>query len=645
MVKSITLTASMRSNLNSLKNISKQMNTTQERLSTGKKVNSAIDNASSYYQARALTNRASDLDALLDAMGQGIQTIQAATQGLTSGVSFLEQASAIATEALAATKIPSKEWFETQVGENGAVVTTAQELKEAVNAGKETICVYGKIDYLDNETLTLKAGQKLVGTEYYTGYTGQDKFSKLTFSFNESRYTSLTCVAMYDQSLVSDLDITCNSSSEKNGPGVLVARKGSAKVQNVDIKIFRTSAGARGSCGVAIEAADGATVNISGHNRIDVSGYYVAGTCAYRGGKINYLSRSTTEITVSATGVTYDESCGVYTWSDAMTNIEQDARINIKVNKARALSVLANSVLDVAGNINAEGTWNVDGEYKNTSFLFMGVGAEYSGNQVNIRSSAKLNIKSKDNSMLFTLGRSNKLIIEAGAQINNFDGETEKNLVSDGYQQIQEINSKDITFNDLLQSGNFHLSTSQSDIDWDNIISPKESENLARVLADSAYAERYNKAFEQYDKLIEDSSYQGVNLLKNEKIDVIFNETHTNKLTVQGQDMSSETLGVTKAAWTTDVDIANSLSEIVAALNKIRTFQSELGNNYSIIQTRQNFTESLTDVLETGADNLVLADMNEESANYLALQTRQQLATNALSLAANSAQSVLALFG
>ena len=650
MVKSITLTASMRSNLNSLKNISKQMNTTQERLSTGKKVNSAIDNASSYYQARALTNRASDLDALLDAMGQGIQTIQAATQGLTSGVSFLEQASAIATEALAATKIPSKEWFETQVGENGAVVTTAQELKEAVNAGKETICVYGKIDYLDNETLTLKAGQKLVGTEYYTGYTGQDKFSKLTFSFNGSIYARSTCVTMYDQSLVSDLDITCNSPSEKIAPEVLVARKGSAKVQNVDIKIFRASAGVRGACGVAIEA-DGATINISGHNRIDVSGYYVAGTWAYGGGKINYLSRSTTEITVSATETTYDESCGVYTWSDAMTNIEQDAQINIKVNKARALSVLANSVLDVAGNINAEGTWSVDGEYKKTFFLFMGEGEEYSGNQVNIRSSAKLNIKSKDNSRLFVLGWSNqiinKLIIEAGAQINNFDGETEKNLVSDGYQQIQEINSKrkDITFNDLLQSGNFHLSTSQSDIDWDNIISPKESKNLARVLADSAYAKRYNKAFEQYDKLIEDSSYQGVNLLKNEKIDVIFNETHTNKLTVQGQDMSSETLGVTKAAWTTDVDIANSLSEIVAALNKIRTFQSELGNNYSIIQTRQNFTESLTDVLETGADNLVLADMNEESANYLALQTRQQLATNALSLAANSAQSVLALFG
>ena len=90
MVKSITLTASMRSNLNSLKNISKQMNTTQERLSTGKKVNSAIDNASSYYQARSLTNRASDLDALLDAMGKGIQTIPAANEGITGGLSLLE---------------------------------------------------------------------------------------------------------------------------------------------------------------------------------------------------------------------------------------------------------------------------------------------------------------------------------------------------------------------------------------------------------------------------------------------------------------------------------------------------------------------------------------------------------------------------
>ena len=79
-------------------------------------------------------------------------------------------------------------------------------------------------------------------------------------------------------------------------------------------------------------------------------------------------------------------------------------------------------------------------------------------------------------------------------------------------------------------------------------------------------------------------------------------------------------------------------------MTSLRSISSEFGNTYSIIQTRQEFTEALIDVLETGADNLVLADMNEESANYLALQTRQQLAINSLSLASQSAQSVLQLF-
>ena len=86
------------------------------------------------------------------------------------------------------------------------------------------------------------------------------------------------------------------------------------------------------------------------------------------------------------------------------------------------------------------------------------------------------------------------------------------------------------------------------------------------------------------------------------------------------------------------------LTDIAEATDWLRSYANELGNNYAIIQTRQDFTEAMIDVLETGSDNLVLADMNEESANYLALQTRQQLAINSLSLASQSAQSVLSLF-
>ena len=96
--------------------------------------------------------------------------------------------------------------------------------------------------------------------------------------------------------------------------------------------------------------------------------------------------------------------------------------------------------------------------------------------------------------------------------------------------------------------------------------------------------------------------------------------------------------------WSTKSDVETAIKEITSAIDKLRNLAIDLGNKYTIIQTRQNFTEALTDVLEVGADKLVLADMNEVSAEYLTLQTRQQLAVNSLSLASQSASSVLGLF-
>ena len=108
--------------------------------------------------------------------------------------------------------------------------------------------------------------------------------------------------------------------------------------------------------------------------------------------------------------------------------------------------------------------------------------------------------------------------------------------------------------------------------------------------------------------------------------------------------MSTAALGLNITDWQTQTDIAKSLSEISAALKDIRSFSAELGNNYSIITGRQDFTENLINILTEGADKLTLADMNEESANMLALQTRQQLAVNSLSLASQASQAVLKLF-
>ena len=124
----------------------------------------------------------------------------------------------------------------------------------------------------------------------------------------------------------------------------------------------------------------------------------------------------------------------------------------------------------------------------------------------------------------------------------------------------------------------------------------------------------------------------------------IFNENRDHSFVVQGEDMRANSLGITMREWNTREDIAASIKEIKAAMGKVRDMVESLGNNLSIIQTRENFTDKLIDVLQTGADDLVLADMNEESANYLALQTRNNLAVNALALAAQSGNAVLKLF-
>src|SRR5947209_2228108 len=100
----IVLTAGVRQNLLSLQNTAALMATTQNRLATGKKVNSALENPISFFTSQALTNRASDLGSLLDSIGQAQQTLKSADDGLTSLTKMVQTAKSIATQASQATK-------------------------------------------------------------------------------------------------------------------------------------------------------------------------------------------------------------------------------------------------------------------------------------------------------------------------------------------------------------------------------------------------------------------------------------------------------------------------------------------------------------------------------------------------------------
>src|ERR1700675_778204 len=99
----IVLSSSVRQNLLSLQTTADLLATTQNRLSTGKKVNTALDNPTNYFTAASLDNRASDINNLLDGIGNGVQVLQAANTGITSLQSLVDSAKSVATQALQAT--------------------------------------------------------------------------------------------------------------------------------------------------------------------------------------------------------------------------------------------------------------------------------------------------------------------------------------------------------------------------------------------------------------------------------------------------------------------------------------------------------------------------------------------------------------
>ena len=389
MVNDISLTASMRSNLLSLQNTQSLMDRTQERLSTGKKVNSAIDNPSSYYTARSLTNRASDLSALLDSMGQGIQTIQAANEGIEAVTSFVEQAKAL------------------------------------INTARDT------------------SGNK-----------------------------GLTTSGAFAVSGAAEADVTFK-----------ISVNGGAE-QDITIKDIGTD-------------TDGGEQNIE--------------TLAER-----------LQTAIQGSGV------------------EGAADFTVEVSE--------------------DGT--------------------------------DLVIKNSDPEVAFT--------------------------ISQGDSAVDSINGI-------------------------KVVGEKLAGPTDRVSAQA----QYNEILNQINQLAKDSGYKGVNLLQGEELTVTFNEGRTSKLLITGHMADVEGLGLIEGAdWDNPDNVAleNALDAVDNAINTLRNWAAEFGNNYSILQSREDFTEKLINVLTEGSDKLTLADMNEESANMLALQTRQQLAINSLSLASQAAQSVLQLF-
>jgi flagellin-like hook-associated protein FlgL len=188
------------------------------------------------------------------------------------------------------------------------------------------------------------------------------------------------------------------------------------------------------------------------------------------------------------------------------------------------------------------------------------------------------------------------------------------------------------------------------------LIAAAKSLASAALSADVSAAEslftQYQAVLSQIDFMAEDSGYKGVNLLAGTStvMTVSFDELGDSFLNMTGFDASAMTgLSLTAADWEDGTDISREAIEAaISALDEakitLRTESSKLANNLAIVTARQEFTQGMINVLKDGAAGLTNADMNEEGANMLMLQTRQALGTTSLSLASQAAQSVLRLF-
>ncbi len=185
----------------------------------------------------------------------------------------------------------------------------------------------------------------------------------------------------------------------------------------------------------------------------------------------------------------------------------------------------------------------------------------------------------------------------------------------------------------------------------------------------------------QIEKLVNDATYQGLNLLSStaSSLSVRFSDKADSKLEVDGVDFNASAffmdsggvaLGSKGAVFSTDIQSMLGFSQSITGYNfsvatELATFNtkadvaisrmdetisnlqskaSTMANNVAVLKVRSDFTEEYVNVLETGAGKLVNADLNSEGANLLALQTRQQLGIQALSFAGQAEQSILGLF-
>ena len=554
MSSDVVLTSALRSNLLSLQNTQSLIDSTQLRLATGLKVNSALDSPGSFFAAQSLDNRASDLSRLLDGIGQSIRTIEAADNGITALTSLVEQAQSIAASA-----------------------------RDELASSEGEARLVGTVD-LSDET-------DLVAT---TGVTSGDGFDIITTDDNGVQVTESFTIDTNDTAEGLAAEITNAFADNQNGEITAeITSEGFLSIQSSDGRSFRIQDDGTNPAGLAAFQALGIG---------DAFEDQVRGATT--------LAATTVIAGNTATSISLFESSG---------------------NIAEAGDLLTGTYLDSDGN-------TILGGFAAADTITINVDE----NGTNRVASLTIGATSTFQDLITAINQDTDVNQLIQANFDSNTGTISITSLSDAVENVEltytaaGASTFDVGFGD--PSGNLDPTGGAAGT-YDTVIRFNNStESLDSLAAD------YNSLRSQIDSLVVDAGYRGVNLLNGDDLTTFFNENNTSQLTTSGTTFTANGLGLTEASFRSSTEIELTNTQARTALTSVRAFGSTLANNLSIIQTRQNFTEQTINTLKAGADDLTVADQNEEGANLLALQTRQTLGVTSLSLASQSQQAVLRLF-
>lgn len=709
MAGEITLSSAVRSNLLALQDTASLLSKTQEKLATGLKVNSALDDPTAFFTASSLNSRANDLSRLQDFVGNAVQTIKAADEGISAITKLVESAEATARQALQSagntatatgtvdTTATGFDSFTATSTSSNTVTTTNFDDFAGTNTGSTAVTTSNFDDFAADATGTVDLSSTTdvgndIGTiadgDSFTIQVGSAGATTITIDDGESaadiaaELNALSNVSASINGTTGFLEIsTTNGESltladSTNTPlaglglsaGTIEAQN-SLGISNGDT--FTVDAGS-GSATTITFGADGGSGEVNTLAELEAALDGVAGVQASVDGSDNLvittdngedltLAEGTnnplanlgitagTSTATNTLGVENGDSFDISVGSGAATTITFGAdggsgEVNTQAELLAALNGISGVSAEIDGSdnlvITSTGGENLTfAENSGTPLADLGITAE------TVEATSTSGIELGD-TFTVQVGSAAATTITFGTgsgEVNSTDEvlaalnaitDVTATVTDDGFLNVEATNGEDLILTEGTNTplSDFGITAGTS--------APTTNSDRA------AFATQFNELRTQIDQLAADASFNGINLLTSDSLTVTFNEDATSSLSVSGVDFDANGLGISSATDTfqTDTAINAAISDLNTATDTLRSQASKFGSNLSVVETRQDFTKNLINVLETGAANLTLADTNEEGANLLALQTRQQLSSTALSLASQADQNVLRLF-